>query len=56
MTHAIWVDAREIKNSVIIKTSFRLYRNDPESFKTLYELSHHIFRETGLEAVTASWR
>jgi len=49
MIHTIIVDARKQTALVIVKTTFRLYRNDPESFEVLYNLSHRIFRETGLE-------
>ncbi|TSC80902.1 MAG: hypothetical protein G01um101429_27 [Parcubacteria group bacterium Gr01-1014_29] len=49
MTHTITVDAGKNTLVVIIKTTFRLYRNDPQSFKTLAELSGKIFRETKLE-------
>lgn len=49
MTHTIIVDAGKRGPVVVIKTTFRLYRNDPESIRTLFELSNRIFRETKLE-------
>lgn len=48
--HTITVDAGKRGPVVVIKTTFRLYRNDPESIRTLFELSNRIFRETKLEA------
>lgn len=49
MIHTITVDAGKNTAVVIIKTTFRLYRNDPESFKVLAELSRRVFKETDLE-------
>ncbi|TSC69743.1 MAG: hypothetical protein G01um101470_989 [Parcubacteria group bacterium Gr01-1014_70] len=49
MTYNITVDAGKKECVVVIKTTFRLYRNDLESFKILSELSGRIFRETRLE-------
>lgn len=49
MIHNITVDAGKKECVVVIKTTFRLYRNDMESFKILSELSGRIFRATKLE-------
>ena len=49
MTHTIVVDAGKIEHVVIIKTTFRLYWNNLESFRILYELSNRIYRETKLD-------
>lgn len=49
-THTITADAGKKEYVVVIKTTFRLYRNDPKSIQTLLDLSNRIFRETKLEA------
>ena len=48
-TYRISVDAEKKHCLVEVKTSFRLYRNDPQSFEMLAKLAARIFRETKLE-------
>ncbi len=49
MRHTIAVDAGKHAAVVVVLTTFRLYRCDPESFKTLFALSSRIRKETGLD-------